>query len=179
MEYRIYVDDVNSHYKSLESKYKTLKQNAIRHGDNEEKLLGLLERRIDSLKSLCDLSIKHPLPKVFKEKFSHYMDLESKENEALSEDLVTLANFMHHDLVESMAEEYELTDHEKTFCACVILDFSREDIRVLFNHTNISSIYNTRCKLREKLGIKGSKVDLIKYIKLLRNKPDEAHASKY
>ena len=61
-----------------------------------------------------------------------------------------------------------------TFCACVILDFSKEEIRVLFNHTNIASIYNTRCKIRDKFGMKGSTSDLLKYIIAMRDNPEIA-----
>ncbi len=101
------------------------------------------------------------------------MNLENKENKALAEDLISLTNIIHNDIITSMGNKFELTDHEKTFCACVMLDFNKEDIRVLFNHTNMSSIYNTRCKMRDKFGIKGAKVDLLKYIRMIRENPQK------
>lgn len=172
-EYRDYIEDVKSNYEGLLSKYDTLKSSTALNGHNEEKLLELLGRRIDSLKALCDLSIKNPLSEAFQKKFAQYMNLENKENKALAEDLISLTNIIHNDIITSMAGKFELTDHEQTFCACVMLDFNKEDIRVLFNHTNMSSIYNTRCKMRDKFGIKGAKVDLLKYIRMIREDPQK------
>lgn len=172
-EYRDYIEDVKSNYEGLLSKYDTLKSSTALNGHNEEKLLELLGRRIDSLKALCDLSIKNPLSEAFQKKFAQYMNLENKENKALAEDLISLTNIIHNDIITSMADKFELTDHEQTFCACVMLDFNKEDIRVLFNHTNMSSIYNTRCKMRDKFGIKGAKVDLLKYIRMIREDPQK------
>lgn len=92
----------------------------------------------------------------------------------MAEDMITLANIMYNNTIARIDAKYGLTDHEKTFCACVILDFSKEEIRVLFNHTNIASIYNTRCKIRDKFGMTGSTSDLLKYIIAMRDNPEIA-----
>lgn len=171
-EYRLYIDEVNSNYENLTFKYKNLKDQAAAQGNTADKLLELLGRRIDSMKTLCDISITSLLPRTFKERFIEYINLENKENKAMAEDLITLANIIYDDIVTIMAAKFDFTDHEKTFCACVVLDFSKEEIRVLFNHTNISSIYNTRCKIRDKLGLKGRSVDVLKYINVIRDNPE-------
>ncbi len=171
-EYRLYIEDVDSNYENLVLKYKNLKEQAASKGDTANKLLELLGRRIDSMKTLCNISIKSVFPHKFKEKFTEYINLENKDNKAIAEDMITLANIMYNDIVTRMGDKFGLTDHEKTFCACVILDFTKEEIRVLFNHTNVSSICNTRCKMRDKFGLKGSSLDLLKYIKALRDNPD-------
>jgi len=173
-EYRLYIEDVDSNYDNLTLKYKHLKELAESQCETADKLLQLLGRRIDSLKKLCDISITSVLPHKFKERFKEYINLENKDNKAMAEDMITLANIMYNNTIARIDAKYGLTDHEKTFCACVILDFSKEEIRVLFNHTNIASIYNTRCKIRDKFGMKGSTSDLLKYIIAMRDNPEIA-----
>ncbi len=173
-EYRLYIEDVDSNYDNLTLKYKHLKELAASQCETADKLLQLLGRRIDSLKKLCDISITSVLPHKFKERFKEYINLENKDNKAMAEDMITLANIMYDNTIARIDAKYGLTDHEKTFCACVILDFSKEEIRVLFNHTNIASIYNTRCKIRDKFGMKGSTSDLLKYIIAMRDNPEIA-----
>ncbi len=173
-EYRLYIEDVDSNYDNLTLKYKHLKELAASQCETADKLLQLLGRRIDSLKKLCDISITSVLPHKFKERFKEYINLENKDNKAMAEDMITLANIMYNNTIARIDAKYGLTDHEKTFCACVILDFSKEEIRVLFNHTNIASIYNTRCKIRDKFGMKGSTSDLLKYIIAMRDNPEIA-----
>lgn len=173
-EYRLYIEDVDSNYDNLTLKYKHLKELAASQYDTADKLLQLFGRRIDSLKKLCDISITSVLPHKFKERFKEYINLENKDNKAMAEDMITLANIMYNNTIARIDAKYGLTDHEKTFCACVILDFSKEEIRVLFNHTNIASIYNTRCKIRDKFGMKGSTSDLLKYIIAMRDNPEIA-----
>ncbi len=173
-EYRLYIEDVDSNYDNLTLKYKHLKELAASQYETADKLLQLLGRRIDSLKKLCDISITSVLPHKFKERFKEYINLENKDNKAMAEDMITLANIMYNNTIARLDAKYGLTDHEKTFCACVILDFSKEEIRVLFNHTNIASIYNTRCKIRDKFGMKGSTLDVLKYIIAMRDNPEIA-----
>ena len=173
-EYRLYIEDVDSNYDNLTLKYKHLKELAASQCETADKLLQLLGRRIDSLKKLCDISVTSVLPHKFKERFKEYINLENKDNKAMAEDMITLANIMYNNTIARIDAKYGLTDHEKTFCACVILDFSKEEIRVLFNHTNIASIYNTRCKIRDKFGMKGSTSDLLKYIIAMRDNPEIA-----
>lgn len=173
-EYRLYIEDVDSNYDNLTLKYKHLKELAASQYETADKLLQLLGRRIDSLKKLCDISITSVLPHKFKERFKEYINLENKDNKAMAEDMITLANVMYNNTIARLDAKYGLTDHEKTFCACVILDFSKEEIRVLFNHTNIASIYNTRCKIRDKFGMKGSTLDVLKYIIAMRDNPEIA-----
>lgn len=173
-EYRLYIEDVDSNYDNLTLKYKHLKELAASQYETADKLLQLLGRRIDSLKKLCDISITSVLPHKFKERFKEYINLENKDNKAMAEDMITLANIMYNNTIARLDAKYGLTDHEKTFCACVILDFSKEEIRVLFNHTNIASIYNTRCKIRDKFGMKGSTLDVLKYIIAMRDNSEIA-----
>lgn len=173
-EYRLYIEDVDSNYDNLTLKYKHLKELAASQYETADKLLQLLGRRIDSLKKLCDISITSVLPHKFKERFKEYINLENKDNKAMAEDMITLANIMYNNTIARLDAKYGLTDHEKTFCACAILDFSKEEIRVLFNHTNIASIYNTRCKIRDKFGMKGSTLDVLKYIIAMRDNPEIA-----
>ena len=173
-EYRLYIEDVDSNYDNLTLKYKHLKELAASQCETADKLLQLLGRRIDSLKKLCDISITSVLPHKFKERFKEYINLENKDNKAMAEDMITLANIMYNNTIARIDAKYGITDHEKTFCACVILDFSKEEIRVFFNHTNIASIYNTRCKIRDKFGMKGSTSDLLKYIIAMRDNPEIA-----
>lgn len=173
-EYRLYIEDVDSNYDNLTLKYKHLKELAASQYETADKLLQLLGRPIDSLKKLCDISITSVLPHKFKERFKEYINLENKDNKAMAEDMITLANIMYNNTIARLDAKYGLTDHEKTFCACAILDFSKEEIRVLFNHTNIASIYNTRCKIRDKFGMKGSTLDVLKYIIAMRDNPEIA-----
>lgn len=171
-EYRQYIEEVDANYENLTLKYKNLKDLAAAKGARADKLLELLGRRIDSLKTLCDISITSVLPNTFKERFTAYINLESKGNKYTAGDLVALADMMYDNVVTRLAEKFEFTDHEKTFCACAFLDFTKEEIRVLFNHSNISSIYNTRCKIGNKMGLKGSSLDIVKYMMAIRDNPE-------
>ena len=69
-------------------------------------------------------------------------------------DVITIADLLNYGVITHLRKCHpSLTDYELCYCAFITLGFGTESIRLLFNHSNINSIYTTRAKIRNKIGI--------------------------
>ena len=51
----------------------------------------------------------------------------------------------------------DLSKYELSYCGLVSLGFTPESIRVLYNHTNLHSLYTIRARIKNKVSINGFK----------------------
>lgn len=94
----------------------------------------------------------------------------------MAEDVIAIANLTNGGIIDRLRRFYpSLSQHELCYCGFISLGFSHECIRILYNHTNVYSIYTMRCKIRSKIGLINKVVSLESYIQnLIENSEDKA-----
>lgn len=168
-----YIKEVQTYYLVLQEKYDNLLTNAKEH-DNEklQALLGILDNRIQSLRSVLDMASKYENDTtLFFRKFKEHVRVASGNNIELAKDVISIANLSCFGIVNHLKELYPtLTERELCYCGFICLGFSPDSIRVLYNHTNAYSIYTMRSKIRSKMGITNSTLNLEAFILKIMDK---------
>lgn len=162
-----YIKEVQTYYLVLQEKYDNLLTNA-KEQDNEklQALLGILDNRIQSLRSILDMASKYENDTTqFFRKFKEHVRVASGNNIELAKDVISLVNLSCYGIINHLKELYPtLTERELCYCGFICLGFSPDSIRVLYNHTNAYSIYTMRSKIRSKMGITYSTLNLEAFI---------------
>ncbi|MBQ6988893.1 MAG: hypothetical protein IJN45_07100 [Alistipes sp.] len=155
-----YVEQGNSKYTELQEKYNTIAKEIERLDKNKSqqssRVLDVLKNRIESLHKLSDLAATYGVTNTskFYNKFQEHIRLSNNKNQELMADVITIADLLNNGVITHLRKCHpSLTDYELCYCAFITLGFGTESIRLLFNHSNINSIYTTRAKIRNKLGI--------------------------
>ena len=155
-----YVEQGNSKYAELQEKYNTIAKEIERLDKNKSRqssrVLDVLKNRIESLHKLSDLAATYGVTNTskFYNKFQEHIRLSNNKNQELMADVITIADLLNYGVITHLRKCHpSLTDYELCYCAFITLGFGTESIRLLFNHSNINSIYTTRAKIRNKLGI--------------------------
>ncbi len=161
-EYRHYIEEGQNLYSELLSKYKVIQNNSHINGE----LFALLGNRIKSLKQLLDwASVYESNTDNFYKHFREHLKVASGKTSELADDVITIANISCHGVIERLRLDYpELTQYELCYCGFICLGFSPEAVRILYNHTNMNSIYTMRSKIRAKLGLTNHTHNLETYI---------------
>ena len=107
-----------------------------------------------ALAKFNDLIEKVPLydnkPKKFLDEFINTMhNSNASESNAFLYDIV---NRQYNGVLDRIKEEHNLTQYELNLCSMVCMGFSNISMRVLLGHTNPTTIYTYRSKLKVKLG---------------------------
>ena len=155
-----YVEQGNSKYTELQEKYDTIAKEIERLDKNKSqqssRVLDVLKNRIESLQTLSNLAATYGVTNTskFYNKFQEHIRLSNNKNQELMADVITIADLLNYGVITHLRKCHpSLTDYELCYCAFITLGFGTESIRLLFNHSNINSIYTTRAKIRNKLGI--------------------------
>ncbi len=162
IEYENYAYETQKHHAELEAKYKQI----LSRGEYTPASLRLLKNRMDDMKFIMELMARYENdPDTFYRKFKEHTKVSAKKNQDLLEVFIATANLAHDGIIDYIQNACpDLTRYELCYCALIYMDFSPQSIRVLFNHTNIYSLYTLRNKIRKKLGIAKSTNNLEKYI---------------
>ena len=170
-EYQEYIEQADLQRNKLQEKYHNIQQqieqqNLIKD-EQRTRLLEVLENRIESLRQLSELASVYGVGdnSRFYGKFQEHIQLSKNKNQELMNDIIEVADLLHNGVISFLRENYSsLTKHELCYCGFIALGFSPESIRVLYNHSNINSIYTTRRKIRSKLSLNAAYRDLEAYI---------------
>lgn len=154
-EYYNFADSLNTAYEMLQSKHAELERELGQHDDKSKRLFTALDNRIKSLQKVMELAGSFEgRPEVFYEKLRKHLKIESNKTDNALADLYDITNLYHGGIINYLRENYgDLNDEDLTLCCMICLGFTPQQTRVLFNHTNSSSIYTKRSKLRKKLGL--------------------------
>lgn len=165
-EYKRYVEEGNEHYAKLADQYAEIKKNIHVQDERSQTLFALLGNRIKSLQQLLEwASVYEKNTDNFYKHFKEHIKVAAGKNRELSEDVIAIANLSCHGIIDHLQEKYPtLSLHELCYCGFICLGFSSESIRILYNHTNIYSIYTMRSKIRSKLGLTNQAENLENYI---------------
>jgi len=117
-------------------------------------------------------SLYESRPAVFYSKFKDLIKVSQFNNTELEQEIISTTNLSYHNILDDLkAMHPDLSLHELCYCGLICLGFSQQSIRVLYDHTNINSIYSLRARIRAKLGISNSNKNLDTYFKeLIREK---------
>ena len=176
-EYQEYIEQADLQRNKLQEKYHNIQQqieqqNLIKD-EQRTRLLEVLENRIESLRQLSELASVYGVGdnSRFYGKFQEHIQLSKNKNQELMNDIIEVADLLHNGVISFLRENNSsLTKHELCYCGFIALGFSPESIRVLYNHSNINSIYTTRRKIRSKLSLNAAYRDLEAYILELSEK---------
>lgn len=165
-EYKRYVEEGNEHYAKLAGQYAEIKKNIHVQDERSQTLFALLGNRIKSLQQLLEwASVYEKNTDNFYKHFKEHIKVAAGKNRELSEDVIAIANLSCHGIIDHLQEKYPtLSLHELCYCGFICLGFSSESIRILYNHTNIYSIYTMRSKIRSKLGLTNQAENLENHI---------------
>lgn len=163
----ISIGEYRRHYGELEKECAVLKANCNANEEHSQALLTLLEKRVEDMKQISEwATLYEKSPDVFYQKIKEYFELSDSTNRVLVGEVLTFANLYHFEIIDYLRSICPaLTSRELCYCGLACLGFTPESIRILFNHTNISSIYTIRNKIRDKLELKGSSFNLEKHIR--------------
>lgn len=163
----ISIGEYRRHYGELEKECAALKANCNANEEHSQTLLTLLEKRVEDMKQISEwATLYEKSPDVFYQKIKEYFELSDNTNRVLVGEVLTFANLYHFEIIDYLRSICPaLTSRELCYCGLACLGFTPESIRILFNHTNISSIYTIRNKIRDKLELKGSSFNLEKHIR--------------
>ena len=179
-EYQEYIEQADLQRNKLQEKFHNIQQqieqqNLIKD-EQRTRLLEVLKNRIESLRQLSELASVYGVGdnSRFYGKFQEHIQLSKNKNQELMNDIIEVADLLHNGVISFLRENNSsLTKHELCYCGFIALGFSPESIRVLYNHTNINSIYTTRGKIRSKLSLNAAYRDLEAYILELSEKLGE------
>ncbi len=154
-EYKRYVEEGNELYAQLTEQYNEIRKNIHVQDEQSQALFALLGNRIRSLQQLLEwASLYEKNTDNFYKHFKEHIKVASGKNRELAEDVIAIANISCHGIIDYLQNNYPaLSLHELCYCGFICLGFSAESIRILYNHTNVYSIYTMRSKIRHKLGL--------------------------
>ena len=159
-----YVDSVRAGYSEISEKYESLKKELGQKTGLSGEMARLLGKRMDGLKDLIEMaSIYEGRPTQFYEKFKEYVKVSPVSNIKWEEDIISITNLFTGNLMSELHNGHpDLSRHEMCYCS---LGFSQQSIRMLYDHTNMNSIYSLRTRIRSKLGISSSGKSLDNYFR--------------
>lgn len=153
-----FVDSLKRDYSSLEERYIALETEMGENSEKSQKLFVALDTRMKSFKKIMELAGNYEgNPQVFYEKFRKYIQQGHQKTDKALSDLFEITNLYHSGIIDFLHEHHpELNDEDLALSCMICLGFTPQQTRLLFNHTNTSSIYTKRSKLRKKLGLSDS-----------------------
>ena len=162
-----YVDSVRAGYSEISEKYESLKKELGQKTGISGEMARLLGKRMDGLKDLIEIaSIYAGRPTQFYEKFKEYVKVSPVSNIKWEEDIISITNLFTGNLMSELHNGHpDLSRHEMCYCSLICLGFSQQSIRMLYDHTNMNSIYSLRTRIRSKLGISSSGKSLDNYFR--------------
>ena len=159
-DYETYVAQYETQYDILQKQYNSL-QNTIgvytkENGEQGFKLIEALKNRLESIRTLAEYAYKYGeiAPHKFYSKFQEQIAFSRCKNDSLSQDILEIADMFNNGFISYLRKHYpEMTKYDLAYCGLILLGFTPDSIRVLYNHTNIQSLYIIRSRIRTKMNL--------------------------
>lgn len=154
-EYLSFAHSLHSDYSSLQERYTTLEKELGQTDVKSKRLFAALDNRLEELRKILEYaSMFENNPSALYERLRKSFKFDYKKSGSFFNDLFDMTNLYYGDIVEHLRNNYpNLNDEDLALCCMIRLGFSPQQTRLLFNHTNSTSIYQKRSKLRKKLGL--------------------------
>lgn len=153
-----FVESLKSDYSSLKERYGALEKVLGENSEKSQKLFVALDTRMKSFQKIMEMAGNYESnPQIFYEKFRKYLQHSYQQSDKALGDLFEITNLYFGGIINYLRKHYpELNDEDLALSCMICLGFTPQQTRLLFNHTNTSSIYTKRSKLRKKLGLSDS-----------------------
>ncbi len=154
-EYLSFAHSLHSDYSSLHERYMTLEKELGQTDMKSKRLFTALDNRLEELRKILEYATMFENnPSALYERLRRSFKFDYKKSGTFFNDLFDITNLYYGDIVERLRNNYpNLNDEDLALCCMIRLGFSPQQTRLLFNHTNSTSIYQKRSKLRKKLGL--------------------------
>ena len=163
-EYESYITQYDTQYKNLQEQYETLSKNVGAYTNDKGevcvKLIEALNNRLSSLRKLSELAYVYgeTSPQKFYHKFQEHIIITKNRNDEFINEVIEVSDILNGGVIEYLMKNYpDLSKYELSYCGLVSLGFTPESIRVLYNHTNLHSLYTIRARIKNKVSINGFK----------------------
>lgn len=150
-KYDSLIEQMQNEKSSLQSLIHSLSENKAH---NDGKLMESLQRRLDTTNKLLSSSYQFiDYPEKFVKHFKEAMELDRTATSNI-DDICAIVNLQYNDIIGRIREDYPTITHdEERLLALICAKYSTMSIAVLFNTTNLGTIYNKKSRLLKKLGI--------------------------
>lgn len=164
-EYQEFINNLHENYEQIQEKYNNLTN---RHGQKLNTFRKVLESRLISMKNLMEIaSTSGENVDLFLKKFKKYILIESGNKQKLFSNLQELVNLHYADVIDYLKKEYpKLNIEDLDLCCLIYLQIPVSGIQLIYNYTNMDSLYNRRYRIRQKMGIP-SGINLEQYLEQL------------
>lgn len=154
-EYQSFADSLHHDYSSLQERYATLEKELGQTDMKSKRLFAALDNRLEELRKILEYSsMFENNPSALYDRLRKNFKFDYKRSGTFFNDLFDMTNLYYGDMVDYLRNNYpNLNDEDLALCCMIRLGFSPQQTRLLFNHTNSTSIYQKRSKLRKKLGL--------------------------
>ena len=148
--YNSIIEQMQNEKSALQSLVQIVKEN---QKQEDAKLMESLQHRLDTTDKLLSSSYQFiDYPEKFVKHFKEAMEL-NKTTTSNLDDILTIVNHQYNNIIERIKEDYpNITHDEERLLALVCAKYSTMSIAVLFNTTNLGTIYNKKSRLLKKLG---------------------------
>ena len=148
--YNSIIEQMQNEKSALQSLVQIVKEN---QKQEDAKLMESLQHRLDTTDKLLSSSYQFiDYPEKFVKHFKEAMEL-NKTTTSNLDDILTIVNHQYNNIIERIKEDCpNITHDEEYFLALVCAKYSTMSIAVLFNTTNLGTIYNKKSRLLKKLG---------------------------
>ncbi len=150
-KYDSLIEQMQNDKSSLQSLIQSLSENKAH---NDGKLMESLQRRLDTTNKLLSSSYQFiDYPEKFVKHFKEAMELDRTATSNI-DDICAIVNLQYNDIIGRIREDYPTITHdEERLLALICAKYSTMSIAVLFNTTNLGTVYNKKSRLLKKLGI--------------------------
>lgn len=150
-KYDSLIEQMHNEKSSLQSLIQSLSDNKAH---NDGKLMESLQRRLDTTNKLLSSSYQFiDYPEKFVKHFKEAMELD-KATTSNIDDICAIVNLQYNDIIGRIREDHPTITHdEERLLALICAKYSTMSIAVLFNTTNLGTVYNKKSRLLKKLGI--------------------------
>lgn len=157
-EYLGFADSLRRDYDSLSERHIILEKELGQHDEKAHRLFSALDNRLKELRKIMELAgTFEDNPAVFYEKLRKHFKMDAQKSGTVLSDLLDMTNIYCNGIIDSLRIQYpDLTDDDLALSCMICLGFTPQQTRLLFNHTNCTSIYQKRSKLRKKLNLADS-----------------------
>lgn len=152
-EYYGLLEDAKSNYSSLKQQFDKLKRITDSQNDSKFLFINTLDKRIETLHRLSEMAdaCKNDDKEFFRE-CREYLKSCDYNNESVLNDLQKVVTLYYGNIPDYLRKNYpQLNNDDINMCCMECLNFTPQQIRILFNHSNNKSIYTKRNRLRNKL----------------------------
>lgn len=148
--YNTLIEQMQNEKSALQSLIQTVKEN---QKQEDAKLMESLQHRLNTTDKLLSSSYQFiDYPEKFVKHFKEAMEIDKTTTSNL-DDIQAIVNHQYNNIIERIKEDHtNITRDEERLLALVCAKYSTMSIAVLFNTTNLGTIYNKKSRLLKKLG---------------------------